>query len=149
MLDIRLQNRKSFTVWGYSVETNLENSHLDVGKLWKDHKDKLQFLADSSQGLYGVMWYTDDTHKKYFYMLAIHIDDVEKVTEKKNIQRLEIPEGLYAVATLPDNADLTQAWTEFYFKELPAHELETNHQHGIFFEWYPAEGGVELWNPVR
>lgn len=42
-----------------------------------------------------------------------------------------------------------EAWSEFYFNELPIHGLETNHQYGIFFEWYQAEGGIELGNPVR
>ncbi|MDR2038872.1 MAG: GyrI-like domain-containing protein [Bacteroidales bacterium] len=149
MMDIRLEEHKSFVVCGYSVLTDLENGDRDVGKLWSGHKEELQGLSGKSSGLYGVMWYTDDTHKQYFYMLAVMIDHMEKDHAGSNIQRLEIPEGLYAVASLPDGADLGEAWTEFYFKELPARRLETDHQHGIFFEWYSANGGVELWNPVK
>ncbi|MCD7901254.1 MAG: GyrI-like domain-containing protein [Bacteroides sp.] len=149
MLDIRFEDHKPFIVWGYSVETNLENGDQDVGKLWSDYKNELLSLPATSPGLYGIMWYTDNTHKQYFYMLAVHVDDREEHLSNNNIQCLEIPNGLFAVASLPDDADLREAWTDFYFKELPARKLETNYKHGIFFEYYPVAGGIELWNPVK
>lgn len=149
MLEIRLAEREAFVVWGYSVETDLENNDKDIGKLWDDYKSVLESLSGNYSGLYGVMWYTDETHKSYFYMLAVQIDNMIEFPENNSIQRLEIPKGLYAIASLPTDTDLVEAWTEFYFKELPARKLETNHQHGIFFEWYPVKGGIELWNPVK
>ncbi len=149
MLEIHLAEREAFVVWGYSVETDLENNDKDIGELWAGYKSELESLSCNCPGLYGAMWYTDETHKRYFYMLAVQIDNMIELPENNSIQRLEIPKGLYAVASLPGNADLIEAWTEFYFRELPARKLETNHQHGIFFEWYPAKGGVELWNSVK
>lgn len=149
MLDIRLENRTPFVVWGYSVETNLENNDQDVGKLYADHKKELETLPGNQPGLFGVMWYTDEKHKRYFYMLATRFDDPGKVPAGIGMQSVEIPGGKFAVASLPEGTDLGEAWTDFYFKELPARGLETNHQHGLFFEWYPVEGEVELWNPVK
>jgi len=149
MLDIHLENRDSFVVWGYGVETDLANNDKDIGRLWSDRKDELQTLSANPSGLYGVMWYTDNTHKRYCYVLAVQANNQGGERINNQMKQIEIPKGLYAVARFPDSTDLGEAWSEFYFKELPMRGLETDYQHGIFFEWYPVEGGIELWNPVN
>jgi len=120
-----------------------------VGKLWADHKDKLQALPGSLPGLYGVMWYTDESHKRYFYMLAVQMDNRDRDPVVDGIERLDIPGSLFAVASVPEGMDMGEAWGDFYYKDLPARGLETDHQHGIFLEWYPENGIIELWNPVK
>ena len=142
-MEIRFENRKEFSVCGYAVETELSSSEGDVGLLWENHEKILQSIPASESCLYGVMWYTEG--HRYCYHLGIcsetpPLDDMTAVT---------IPSACFAIATVPDNMTIVEAWTEYFETELPFLGYMPDSEHGRYFEFHAADGTCELWTPVK
>jgi len=143
-MKIRFENRDKFSVCGYVKETDLENAPREVGQLWDKYENELRKIPDSKSCLYGVMWYTDETHQRYCYLLGIETDKIQG-----DMVCVEIPAGYFAVATEPEEMTENEAWTEFFFKEIPSRGFMPDEQHGIYFEFYNEKGDCELWTPVK
>ena len=143
-MEIRFENRDKFKVCGYMTETNSENNDHDLGQLWTNHENELKQISESKSCLYGVMWYTDETHKRYCYLLGIETNKL-----RDDMVCVEIPTGHFAVATVPTGMTGVEAWTEFFFQELPAKKFIPNENHGIYFEFFDENSNCELWTPVK
>jgi predicted transcriptional regulator YdeE len=143
-MEIRFENRDKFKVCGYVTETNSENSEHDGGQLWINHENELREIPESKSCLYGVIWYTDETHERYCYLLGIETDKFQG-----NMVCVEVPTGHFAVAAVPKGMTEVEAWTEFFFKEIPARGYAPDESHGIYFEFYDKNGNCELWTPVK
>ena len=141
-MQIRFEDRDSFRVFGYAIETILSSCDNDVGQLWEKHKDALLALPESKSCLYGVMWYTES--HKYFYHLGISSD----TPFNNDMTVAVIPTAHFAVATVPDGMDTVEAWTLYFEKELPSLGCTPDAEHGMYFESYRADGICELWTPV-
>ena len=61
---------------------------------------------------------------------------------------VEIPQGYFAVATVPKEILNSEAWTEFYSKEIPAKGFIPDENYGIYFEFFDETGNYELWTAV-
>ena len=140
-MNIRFENRNKFTVCGYQRETNSENNDHDLGQLIARHENELREISES---LYGVMWYTDDTHQRYCYLLGIETDKCQG-----DMTCVEVPAGYFAIATVPKGMTGVEAWTEFFFKEIPALGYLPDEKHGIYFEFFDETGDCELWTPLK
>lgn len=145
-MNLRFEERDTFRVCGYAVEANLDNNDKVLGELWLKHEDKLRKMPEGNSCLYGVTWYTDETHKQYYYLLGIEsfgqgdLDDMNCV---------EIPKAYFAVMKIPKGMSAVDAWTDFFYKEIPASGYIPDEKHGIYFEFYDENGNCELWTPVK
>ncbi|MCL2033395.1 MAG: effector binding domain-containing protein [Oscillospiraceae bacterium] len=142
-MKIRFESRTEFIVHGYAVETILSSCENDVGQLWEKHKESLLSIPESKSCLYGVMWYTEN--HRYYYHLGILSD----ISHKNDMTAVTIPAAYFAIATVPDNMDAIEAWTQYFEKELPSLGYVPNVEHGKYFEFYNADGACELWTPVK
>jgi len=143
-MEIRFEDREKFTVCGYITETSSENNDHDLRKLFTRHEDELRKMPESKSCLYGVIWYTDETHQRYCYLLGI-----EANKQQSNMVCVEVPTGHFAVAAVPKGMTVVEAWTEFFFKEIPARGYAPDESHGIYFEFYDENGNCGLWIPVK
>ena len=143
-MEIRFENRDQFKVYGYVKETNSENNDQDGGCLWKKHENELRENPESKSCLYGVLWYTDETHQRFCYLLGI-----ETSKHQSDMVCVEVPAGHFAIATVPKGMTEKDAWTEFFFKEIPERGYAPDESHGIYFEFYDENGNCELWTPIK
>lgn len=143
-MKIRFENRDKFKIYGYMAETNSDNNDHDLALLWTKYEMKLKQIPDSNSCLYGAMWYTDETHKQYCYLLGIETNKFQD-----DMLCLEIPTGYFAIATVPQEMTGVEAWTEFFAQELPAKRLVPDENHGIYFEFFDKNGCYELWAPIK
>ncbi|MDL2247074.1 effector binding domain-containing protein [Methanobrevibacter sp. OttesenSCG-928-K11] len=141
-MKIDFKNRDSFKLCGYSVETNLDSALEDIGDLCEKYEEKLLKLTDSN--LYGVMWYSEGHN--YVYAVAIEYEDN---FNKENMEFIEIPSAYFAIATVPENMSVIEAWTVYFEKSLPELGYLPDYEHGLFFESYDNNGTCELWTPVK
>lgn len=145
-MEVRFENRNSFNVVGYAVETNLDSAVEDIGLLWEKYEKSLLKLANKNP-LYGVMWYTENHN--YFYLLGIE-DKTSLVEENNNDSiSLKVPSAKFSIATPPKNMDLIEAWTIYFESKLPNLGYVPNNDHGIYFESHHDNGICELWTPVK
>lgn len=142
-MNIRFENRSAFTVYGYAVETVLSSCEADVGQLWETHQSTLLSIAQSQSCLYGVMWYTEN--HRYYYHLGIQSGKAPK----NDMTAVDIPAACFAVASVPQNMDTVEAWTQYFEEELPSLGYIPDAEHGRYFEFYAADGTCELWTPAK
>ena len=144
-MKIRFEKVDSFKVFGYKVETNLDSASEDIGLLCNKYEEVLLKLADGNS-LYGLMWYTEGHN--YYYLIGI---DDESALMKNNINdfdTIEIPSSNFAIATVPENMDIIEAWTVYFESELPKLGYVPDAEHGKYFELHKSNGICELWTPV-
>ena len=142
-MKIRFENENDFIVYGYAVETILSSCEKDVGQLWERYREDLLSIPESKSCLYGVMWYTKE--HKYFYLLGIKSEK----QPKSDMTAVTIPAANFAIATVPDNMDTIDAWTQYFEKELPHLGYLPDAEHGRYFEFYHSNEKCELWTPVK
>jgi predicted transcriptional regulator YdeE len=149
---MKLIERETFYICGYAVETNSEQNETDVAGLYEDFfstdkESTLRDLQGSKNGYYGLLWYTQN-HEKYFYLLGIEVAKDNMVPENALTKTLE--KTIFAVAEYPAGKDGTEAWTEFFYTDIPEAGYAPNEQYNLYFEYYPksVNGNYELWVPV-
>jgi len=141
---IQLKKIEAFKVYGYVTETSAENNDRDIGLLWSQYESILKKIPESKGRLYGVSWYTDESHKRYCYFLGF-----ESSREYNDYNYVEIPSGNFAVTKVPTKMTEKEAWTEFFYKLIPASNLVPDEKHGRYLEYYDEKGNCELWAPVK
>jgi len=149
---MKLIERETFHICGYAVETTAEQNDEDLSKLYKDFFDSdkesvLLRLQGSKKGYYGLMWYTGG-HEKYYYLLGIEVGGENEPPEKAMLKT--IAKHTYAVSYYPHDKDAIEAWTEFFYTDIPKEGYAPDEQHNLYFEYYPrsVDGDYELWVPV-
>ena len=111
-MKIRLIGQNDFIVQGYAVETILSSCEKDVGQLWEKYKEELLSYPDGKSCLYGVMWYTKN--HQYVYLLGVK----SETPPKSDMAAVVIPAADFAVASVPDDMDTVEAWTQYFEKEI-------------------------------
>jgi predicted transcriptional regulator YdeE len=152
-MQIRLINKASFQICGYSVETSLEESSKDVEGLYNAYfNTEKAALIDNvarikAKEFYGLMWYLEG-HERYRYLVGKETVNLTEIP--LNAELKEIPAALYAVAAFKKDFDGVKAWTDFFFGAIPQAGYAPDYNHGFFFEFYPdgVDGKYELWTPV-
>ncbi len=141
-MDVRFESRGAFTISGFATETSPATNNTDLRALWSEYKDKLAAMPEGRHGLYGVLWYTES--QSFFYLLGI---ETAAALEGAST-RVAIPAARFAVAKVPVHKTPSEAWTEFFDKELPERGFAPDAEHGKYFEYYDDNGDCELWTPV-
>jgi len=159
-MKIHFEKRDSFRVSGFAVETSLDSAVVDVAYLWEKYEKKLLDLANGESPLYGLMWYTENHN--YFYLLGIedndnsitdifnNINNINSNNEnsKNEIVSVDIPSACFGIATIPEEMDVIEAWTQYFEVELPKLAYLPDDEHGKYFESY-FDGVCEFWTPVK
>ena len=142
-MEIRFENRDKFKVYGYLIESDEENFERDVEPLWKKHENELRQIPESKSCLYGVTWYTDETHQRYYYLVGI-----ETSKPQSDMVCVEIPAGHFVIATIPKGMTRLEAWWK-YFEDVPSRGYAPDEKHGIYFEFFDKNRNFEIWAPVK
>ena len=148
-MEFAIKKKAMFHLCGFYLETSLETCGPELHRLWEYYDGRKKELFDlfgERKDFYGLMWKT--TGNRYCYMIGIESDGREELPDGAVTKT--IPAAEYAVASLPPNISAFDAWTDFYYKALPAAGYVPNAGHGFDFEYYPnGDGAVyELWTPV-
>ncbi|MCL2559675.1 MAG: GyrI-like domain-containing protein [Turicibacter sp.] len=139
-MKMRLEERAGFTISGYLIETLTTDESYDEKSMALRQQYEGSLRTDTSV-LYGATWFTND--EKLFYLFGV---------EQENNSRKDsviIPAGLFAVATVPKEMPLIQAWVETWEEDgLPA--MGCDYIEGeVCFELFREDGIREIWVPVR
>lgn len=151
IMGIHIEDRDAFNICGYAVETTLEQNNNDISTLYSDFfkngkENRILNISNSKKGYYGLSWYTK-AHERYCYLLGL---EVSSNNIPKDAILKEIPKTTFAVACYSKETDIINAWTDFYFNDIPKLGYEVNEKINLFFEYYPesVHGDFELWTPV-
>ena len=138
-MDIRLEKRDSFTINGYLIETLATDESYDAKSI--DLRSKYEeSLRANDKVLYGATWFTDDG--KLYYLFGVE--------QKSDIGKdsVTIPTGLFAVATVPKDMPLIQAWVEMWEERGLRIIGHTYIEGATCFELFGENGMREIWVPV-
>jgi len=139
-MDIRFENRDTFYVCGYSVETNEASLEKDVAILREKYEDRLREI---SPRLYFVSWITKDDNMIYHFSVETSDEEIPG-----GMVRIEVPAARFAVATVPEKMPVLAAWHDFFATKIPSLGATIDENYGIYFEFFNENGVCELWIPV-
>lgn len=149
---MQITERDALHICGYAVETTAAQSAEDLSRLFEDffsggRESVLRKMPGSQTGFYGLMWYTQG-HEKYCYLLGVAVGEGCEAPEGAMLRT--VPETTYAVAEYPRGKDAVEAWTEFFFTDIPREGYAPNAQLNLYFEFFPERvtGDYALWVPV-
>ena len=147
-----LVERGEFHVCGWAVDTTAADNDTDVGALYADFFDGdkhavARTMAGNHPGWFGLSWYTEN-HERYGYLLGVEVDAAVEPPAGAEVKTL--PPTQWAVASYPAGQDIMEAWTQFYFTDIPQAGWAPDDQYNLYFEYYPgdAHGNFQLWVPV-
>jgi len=149
---MELVERDTFTVCGWAVGTNAEHNDRDLKTLYDDFftngKDAALRGLGAMPGLIGLTWYTTPDHTQYAYLLGGEVN-AGSPTPDGALKRT-LPATRYAVVSYDAAKDIIQAWTEFFFTDIPQAGWAPNFDYNQYFEYYPdgVGGDYQLWVPV-
>ena len=141
-MDIRFENKEAFTVCGYLIETSDVSYEADTRLLRDKYEDKLRTFTKNDTEIYGVTWYCNIEDVTY-YLLGIEKLHQASIGEDS----VEIPAATFAVATIPAEMSVYDAWIELFEKELPSVGYSYTEFTEKCFELY-RNGVLEIWVPV-
>jgi len=144
-MKIRIEKRDSFTIVGYQIETLATDESYDTKSidLRKKHEESLRA---NDAILYGATWFTDD--EKLYYLFGAARNDGAEQKENVGSDSVSIPAGLFAIATVPKDMPLIQAWVEMWEENgLPSTGYKYIEAEKCF-ELFGEDGVREIWVPV-
>jgi len=145
-MNIRFENKETFYISGYSVETSEATLEKDCAMLRQKYESKLRSVSDH---LYFLSWATKEGAMTY--LLGVEATGQTPATEGAICKR--VPAKRFAATIVPDGASILATWYEFFAffeKEIPsmgggAIDLEFP----FYFESFDENGVCELWIPVK
>jgi len=139
-MDMRLEKRNGFSISGYLIETLPTDESYDAKciELRRNHEDSLR---ENASVLYGATWFTNEVNLYYLF-------GAEQISQNHaGNSSVSIPEGLFAVATVPNDMPLIQAWNEIWKTGLLS--IGYNYiEAEKCFELFGEKNEREIWVPV-
>jgi len=139
-MNIRLEKRESFTISGYLIETLSTDESYDIKSMDLRNKYENSLRMDEAI-LYGATWFTNDGN--LYYLFGVEQTNSNHAENHK----VSIPEGLFAVATVPEDMPLIQAWREMWETGLPSIGYDYIEAEKCF-ERFGENNVREIWVPV-
>ena len=140
-MEMRLEQRDSFMIHGFLIETLATDEGYDEKSIALREKYEA-ILRVNNKNLFGATWFTND--EKLYYLFGVEQTGENQVGNDS----VCIPEGLFAVATVPKEMPLIQAWVETWEENgLPS----TGHDYiegEKCFEVFGENNCREIWVPV-
>jgi len=151
-MEMRLEKRDAFTINGYLIETLATDESYDMKSIALREKHEKLLRADNAT-LYGATWFTDDGNLYYLFGAAQAIETEREIGAGQANQNhagsdnVLIPKGLFAVATVPKDMLLIQAWGVMWETGLPS--IGYNYiEAEKCFELFGENDVREIWVPV-
>ena len=141
-MDLRFENKNTFYVSGYPIETNETNLEKDCTMLREKHEDKLRSISGH---LYFLSWATQEGVMTY--LLGVESTNQTPLTEGAICK--EVPATRFAIATVPKDAPILPTWHEFFEKGIPSLGATIDTAYSFYLESFDENGGCELWIPVE
>ena len=140
-MQVQIKEIKPFTIVGVFSRHSLPNvkRSADIPAYWNtiamDYAKYLTQLYDTfapaKHGEYGLCFDVDEKAGAFSYMLAVGFDDgADEAKIEKDMRKVEIAGGLYAVFTTPKGSSdeypqlVADTWEEILTKWLPASQYE-------------------------
>ena len=145
-MNIRFEDRNTFYVSGYSMETSEASLKKDCAMLREKYEDKLRSISDH---LYFIAWMTKENVMIYHF--GVEAPNQSPATAGATC--IEVPATRFAVATVPEGTPVLAAWYEFFEvfeKEMPILDGATiDLDFPVHFESFDENGVCELQIPVK
>jgi len=140
-MEMRLEKRDSFTITGYLIETLPTDDGYDTKCIALRDKHEAA-LRKNNAILYGATWFTETENLYYLFGAQ------QEMHGDAGISNVDIPAGLFAVATVPADMPLIQAWNEMWATGLPSIGY-TYIEGEKCFELFGENGVREIWVPAQ
>ena len=145
-MNMRFENKDTFFVSGFSVETaNGETLEKDCTILKEKYED---ILRSVSSCLYYLIW-SPKGYESDDLVCHLGIESNDPLFAAEGATSIELPAACYVVATVPEGASIIDMWQDFYAKGIPSLGVEIDLNYNIHFEYYDENGVCELWVPVK
>ncbi|MCL2365006.1 MAG: effector binding domain-containing protein [Defluviitaleaceae bacterium] len=141
-MDMRFENKSTFYISGYAMETNEATLEKDCAMLREKYEDKLRAISGH---LYFLSWEAQEGVMTY--LLGVETTSQTPATEGATCK--EVPATRFAIATVPKDASILATWHEFFEKGILFLNATINMNHGFFLESLSENGACELWIPVE
>jgi len=144
-MDLRFEEKSTFYVSGYPMETSEASLEKDCARLREQYEDKLRSVSDH---LYFVAYM--EKEGTMTYLLCVETTSLTPATEGASCK--EIPATRRAVVTVPEGASVLATWYKFFEmfeKEAPALKgAAIDMVYPFHIESFDENGACELWIPV-
>ena len=141
-MDLRFENRNTFYISGYPMETSEETLEKDCAMLREKYEDKLRSISDN---LYFLSWLT--TEGVMTYLIGVETTGQTPATDGAICK--EVPATRFAVATVPEGKPILATWHEFFVKGIPSLGATIDMNYSFYLESFDANNACELWIPVE
>ena len=139
-MDIRIEKMDGFTIRGYLIETLATDESYDIKSIALRNKHEASLRANEAT-LYGATWFTNDGNLYYLF-------GAKQAGQKHaGSDSVYIPGGLLAVAAVPKDMPLIQAWGEMWETGLPSVGCSYIEAEKCF-ELFGENNAREIWVPV-
>jgi predicted transcriptional regulator YdeE len=140
-MNLRLEKKATFFVSGYSVVTSEETLEKDCKMLREKYENMLRSVSNH---VYFISWANEDDGMVYHF--GIEAQSKEPATE--NATCVEVPAACFAIATVPEGANILSTWHEFFDKGITSLNADINMDYSYYCESFAENGVCELWIPV-
>ena len=144
-MDIKLENKATFYVSGYAIETSEATLEKDCAMLREKYQDKLRAISDH---LYFIAWMTKDNIMVYHF--GVETTSLTPATEGATC--IEVPAKRFAVATVPEGAPVLATWYKFFevFETgIPPLGVSIDLDYSFHLESFAENGVCTLWIPAK
>ena len=142
-MDVRIENRDTFYVSGYSMETSEATLEKDCAMLREKYEDKLRSVSDH---LYFIAWMSKENVMIYHF--GVETTSLTSVTEGASC--IEVPAKSFAVATVPTGAPILATWHDFFeVFEKGTLGVNIDLDYSFHFESFDENGTCELNIPIE
>jgi len=145
-MEINFENRSTFYVSGYFMETSEETLEKDCAVLRAEHEDKLRDISDH---LYFLAWMT----KENIMVYLLGVETTSQIPATEGATCKEVPAGRFAVATVPENEPILATWHKFFGlfgqESSPLGGASIDVEFPFNFESFDENGVCKLWIPVK
>jgi predicted transcriptional regulator YdeE len=141
-MDVRISNRNTFYISGYSMETSEENLEKDCAMLREKYEDKLRPISDH---LYFLSWMSKES--VLIYHFGVEAANLTPATEGATC--IEVPAACFAITTVPEGVPILATWHEFFEKGIPSIGASIDMDYSFYFESFDENGVCELGIPVK
>ena len=140
-MKLRIEEKSTFYISGYPIETSEAELEKDCAKLREKYEDKLRAVSNH---LYFASYASKEGAMTY--MLSVETASLTPATEGATC--IEIPATRFAIATVPEGANILATWHEFFETGLASLGAAIDMEYRFYFESFDENGICELWIPV-
>ena len=141
-MNARFENKNTFYISGYAVETSEATLAQDCAKLRAQYEDTLRTISNH---LYFLSYASAEGGM--IYLLGVEAESHAPATDGATCH--EVPATRFAIAIVPKDAPILATWHDFFEKGIPALGATIDMGYQYYLESFDPSGNCELWIPVE